>query len=65
MANKKWEGKWDQLKGNAKKKWGKLTDDDLQQVEGDKDRLVGKVKEKYGISKEEAEKEVNEFEEEN
>ncbi len=65
MANKKWEGKWDQLKGNAKKKWGKLTDDDLKQVEGDKDRLVGKVKEKYGISKEEAEKQVNDFEEEN
>ncbi len=64
MANKKWEGKWDKLKGNAKKKWGKLTDDDLKQVEGDKDKLVGKVKEKYGVSQEEAEKQVNEFDEE-
>lgn len=61
MADKKWEGKWDQVKGNLKKKWGKLTDDDLLQVEGDKDRLVGKLKEKYGISKEEAEKQVDEM----
>ncbi|MGM0838231.1 MAG: CsbD family protein [Bacillota bacterium] len=55
------KGKWNQMKGDAKKKWGNLTDDDLQQVEGDHDKLVGKIQERYGKSKEEAEREVNEW----
>lgn len=61
MADKKWEGKWDQIKGTVKKKWGKLTDDDLKQIEGDKDRLVGKLKERYGMSESEAKKQADEF----
>lgn len=55
------KGKWNQMKGDAKKKWGNLTDDDLQQVEGDHDKLVGKIQERYGKSKEDAEREVNEW----
>lgn len=55
------QGNWKQLKGKAKERWGKLTDDDLDKVEGKSDQLAGKIQEKYGKSKEEAEKEVNEF----
>jgi|GEM_PF-2400521 len=49
--NKKWEGKWDQVKGGIKKNWGKLTDDDLKQIDGNKDKLVGKLKESMVILK--------------
>ncbi len=52
-------GKWKQIKGQAKKQWGKLTDDDLDKVEGSRDELVGKIQERYGKSKEAAEKEVD------
>ena len=54
-------GQWKQLKGRAKEKWGKLTDDDLKMVEGAHERLVGKVQERYGIAKDKAEQEVDEF----
>jgi uncharacterized protein YjbJ (UPF0337 family) len=50
------EGKWKQLKGSAKEKWGKLTDDDLDVIAGRQDKLVGKLQERYGIAKDEAEK---------
>lgn len=53
------KGKWNQAMGSAKSQWGELTDDDLQQVEGERDKLVGKVQEKYGIGKDEAEKQVD------
>ncbi|AQT67514.1 CsbD-like protein [Anaerohalosphaera lusitana] len=59
------KGKWNELKGAMKKKWGKLSEDDLKQVEGSKDKLVGKIQEKYGKSKEQAEREVEEWHEEN
>ena len=55
------EGKWKQAKGQAKEKWGELTDDELDQIDGKRDQLVGKVQERYGIAKDEAEKQVNEF----
>lgn len=55
------KGKWKQTMGSAKSKWGELTDDDLQQVEGDRDKLVGKVQEKYGLARNEAEKEVDDW----
>jgi uncharacterized protein YjbJ (UPF0337 family) len=51
----KWEGRWDQLKGNAKQAWGDLTDDDLDVAEGNYDELVGKIKERTGESAEEVE----------
>lgn len=55
------QGKWKQLKGEAKIAWGKLTDDELDKAEGRADKLAGLVQERYGKSKEEAEKEVNHF----
>lgn len=58
------KGKWNQLKGSVKKRWGRLTDDDLDVIEGDSQRLSGKLQEKYGKSKEEADQEVREFERE-
>ncbi|MBM4026134.1 MAG: CsbD family protein [Planctomycetes bacterium] len=56
------KGKWNKIKGQAKKKWGKLTDDDLDKVEGSRDELVGVIQEKYGKSKDAAEKEVDDWE---
>jgi uncharacterized protein YjbJ (UPF0337 family) len=56
------QGKWKQVKGQAKQKWGKLTDDDLDVIEGKRDELAGKIQERYGIAKEEAEKQIEEFE---
>ena len=55
------EGKWDQLKDDAKSKWGKLTDDDLKMVGGKVDQLAGKIVERYGVKKEQAHKEIEEW----
>jgi uncharacterized protein YjbJ (UPF0337 family) len=55
------EGQWKDLKGQIKGKWAKLTDDDYQAIAGKKDRLVGKLQERYGIEKEKAEDELNGF----
>jgi uncharacterized protein YjbJ (UPF0337 family) len=60
-----WEqtkGKWNQVKGVVKKQWGKLTDDDLTLIAGQRDQLVGKIQERYGIAKEEADKQVKTWE---
>lgn len=59
MDNNIFKGKWNQLKGESKKKWAKLTDDDLKAIDGNKDKLIGKIQERYGKTKDEAEKEVN------
>ena len=48
------EGKWKQLRGSAKQKWAKLTDNDLDYIAGSRDRFIGKIQERYGIAKEEA-----------
>lgn len=55
------KGNWTQFKGKAKVKWGEMTDDDLDQVEGNRDILIGKIQEKYGKTREEAEKEVDDW----
>jgi len=55
------KAKWNQLRGKAKERWGKLTDDDLDAVEGQFDQLVGVVQEKYELTRSKAEAEVNEF----
>lgn len=55
------QGKWKQYKGQARTKWGKLTDNDLDVIEGNRQQLVGKVQEYYGLTKENAEKQVDEF----
>lgn len=55
------EGNWKQFKGEARKQWGKLTDDDIDRIEGDRQKLAGKIQEAYGKSKDEAEREVDEW----
>lgn len=55
------KGKWKEMSGSAKSTWGKLTDDDIAQADGDRDRLVGKIQHKYGIAKEEAENQVDDW----
>lgn len=55
------EGKWKQYRGQMKEKWGKLTDDDLDVINGQRQQLVGKVQQTYGIAREEAEKQADEF----
>jgi len=53
------QGQWQQLRGQAKSKWGKLTDDDVDNVAGKRDVLIGKIQVRYGVLKEEAEKQVD------
>jgi uncharacterized protein YjbJ (UPF0337 family) len=63
-SNMNWdqvEGKWKQYSGKAKEKWGKLTNDDWQQISGKRDQLLGKIQERYGISREQAEKQLDDF----
>ncbi|AIR60348.1 CsbD family protein [Cedecea neteri] len=55
-------GNWKQFKGTIKEKWGKLTDDDMTVIEGKRDQLVGKIQERYGYAKDQAEKEVKDWE---
>ena len=55
------KGQWKQIAGEAKRRWGKLTDDDVTTIEGDRDKLVGKIMERHGKSKDEAEREVNDW----
>lgn len=55
------EGKWKQLKGEAKAKWGRLTDDELDQIEGNAEKLVGLLQERYGYQREKAKEEVDAF----
>ncbi|MCM3784747.1 CsbD family protein [Neobacillus mesonae] len=59
MDNNVFKGKWNQVKGEAKKQWGKLTDDDLDVINGEKDKLVGKLQERYGHTRDQAEKEYD------
>jgi len=62
MNRDQWQGKWKELKGIIKEKWGELTEDDLTQLEGHRDRLAGLVQQKYGLAKEEVERQIREFE---
>ncbi len=55
-------GKWTQLRGEVQKRWGKLTDDQLDVINGDRLKLVGKIEEAYGVARDEAEKQLNDFE---
>lgn len=55
------EGNWKQMTGAVKAKWGDLTDDEIQEAEGNRDVLVGKIQERYGMAKDEAERQVDEF----
>lgn len=61
MNSDQFEGQWKQLKGKVKQRWGKLTDDDLTALSGKKDELVGRIQQRYGITREQAEKEADEW----
>jgi uncharacterized protein YjbJ (UPF0337 family) len=61
MNNDRLAGAWHQIKGKVKQQWGKLTDDDLRQLEGDGEQLAGKLQERYGLAREEAERQAKEF----
>ena len=56
------EGNWKQVTGKAKVQWGKLTSDDFDVIAGRRDQLAGKIQERYGIAKDEAEKQITEWE---
>ena len=55
------KGNWKQFQGKVKEKWGKLTDDDLTTIAGKRDQLAGKLQQRYGYGKEQAEKELDDF----
>jgi uncharacterized protein YjbJ (UPF0337 family) len=55
------KGKWKEIKGEAKQKWGKLTDDDLTQIDGKEEQLLGLLQKRYGYAKEKAEEEYKGF----
>lgn len=65
MNNQTLKGDWNQLKGNVKQKWADLTDDDLTHIEGSRDKLVGRLQERSGRTKEEVEREVDDWRREN
>jgi len=56
------QGNWKQLKGDLKTKWGKLTDDEFDMIGGQRDKLVGKIQERYGCAKDDAERQVSDWE---
>jgi uncharacterized protein YjbJ (UPF0337 family) len=52
------KGNWKQVKGTIKAQWGRLTDDELDEINGEREKLIGKIQERYGIAREEAERQV-------
>jgi uncharacterized protein YjbJ (UPF0337 family) len=61
MNSDQLQGKWKQMKGSIKERWGKLTDDDIDIINGKNDQLVGRIQERYGIAKEEAQRQVDDW----
>jgi uncharacterized protein YjbJ (UPF0337 family) len=55
------KGKWNQMKGTVRTRWGKITDDDVAQIQGDVEKMIGKLQERYGYNRQQAEKELNDF----
>jgi uncharacterized protein YjbJ (UPF0337 family) len=55
------KGQWHQLKGEVKSQWGKLTDDDLDRVSGDAEKLIGSIQERYGYARDQAKRELDSF----
>jgi len=62
MNKDQMEGNWKQIKGKVRETWGKLTDDDFDRIAGKREQLVGTLQKRYGIAKEEAERQVKDFE---
>lgn len=56
------EGNWKQMKGDVRTRWGKLTDDQLDVIAGNREKLAGQIQESYGVGREEAEEQIKEFE---
>jgi uncharacterized protein YjbJ (UPF0337 family) len=65
MNNDRAAGAWKQLKGKVKEQWGKLTDDEIDQLEGRGEQLAGKLQERYGLAREEAERQAKAFRDRN
>ena len=64
MASGIWDqisGKWKQVKGDVRTRWGELTDDEIEQIAGQRDVLAGKIQERYGIAKEEANRQIDDW----
>lgn len=55
------EGNWKQFKGSIREKWGELTDDDIDIIEGNREKLAGRLQERYGIAKDQAERQIEEW----
>jgi uncharacterized protein YjbJ (UPF0337 family) len=62
MNNDRIQGRWKQVKGKVKEQWGKLTDDDLDVIAGRRDQLLGRIQQRHGLAKEEADRQVRGFE---
>ena len=62
MNEDRMEGNWKQFKGKVKEQWGKLTDDDLDVIAGRRDQLMGKIQERHGVARDEAERQIKDFE---
>jgi uncharacterized protein YjbJ (UPF0337 family) len=63
MNRDRLNGQWKQVKGRIKEQWGRLTDDDLDVIAGKRDQLLGRIQERHGVAREEAQRQVREFEE--
>jgi uncharacterized protein YjbJ (UPF0337 family) len=61
MNSDQLKGKWKQVKGSVKERWGKLTDDDLEVIDGQSEQLIGTIQQRYGIAREAAQKQVDEW----
>jgi uncharacterized protein YjbJ (UPF0337 family) len=61
MNEERLKGKWNQIKGELKKKWGKLTDDDLTVINGKREQLEGRIQQRYGYAKDQAKKDVDDW----
>jgi uncharacterized protein YjbJ (UPF0337 family) len=55
------QGKWKQVKGEVQRQWGKLTDDDYDVIAGDREKMVGKIQERYGVAREDAERQIDDW----
>ena len=62
MNKEQAEGSWNQFAGKVREKWGKLTDDDIAQLKGDRQQFFGTLQKKYGVAKEEAERQIKDLE---
>ena len=61
MNSDQMKGKWKQMKGSVKERWGKLTDDDMDIIDGQQEQLIGKIQERYGLARDAAQKQVDEW----